>query len=640
MKNRVFRILVEFNRFFKGKRYLKFLFIFSGLASTAWFLIRVIPKPSRAAYPCMRTTAPLMSAFILYLLGLSGSFLAFKKAVANLRTRRIAAFTGLLILAVFASTLTLTFNKSIIQANAILPDPNQPIGVGKGIYPGRVVWEWDPEATNENCTNAYGDAWDLEKNTSYTVVDSLVQCAIIQLTGASGIEVAWDSLFIYFNRQHGKAGKSYSEGEKIFIKTNFVGGHRNRLNDDHSRKDHSRYGNSQTSPQVILSVLSQLIGKCGVPQENIYVGDPSKNMFKNTYDMLHGQFPGVHIVAELDEMEREMAVPGDTAVIFYSDKGTILGKSEDYLCRQLEEADYLVNIAALKGHMRAGITLCTKNHFGSHMSADASHLHPGLVQESTGFGKYRVLVDLMGHEQLGGKTILFLVDGLWAGADANLRPDKWKMSPFDNDWTSSVFVSQDPVALEAVCFDFLRTEYTVENTEFPYPQTVGTEDYLIQAADPLSRPSEIFYDPEGDGTTFGSLGVYEHWNNSVDKEYSRDLGAGPGIELIKPGLLNAIPSSVRMIENAMLGEDGIYISVYPNPAANELFTRLENNYSGSVSIKIFGMNGQLLSEDIAKKTEDVLIHRIDLSGLKDGEYLISVSYDGQSTVKRIMKAGF
>ena len=42
----------------------------TGLASLLWFLIRVIPKPSRAGYPCMRVAAPLASTFIIYLTGL------------------------------------------------------------------------------------------------------------------------------------------------------------------------------------------------------------------------------------------------------------------------------------------------------------------------------------------------------------------------------------------------------------------------------------------------------------------------------------------------------------------------------------------------------------------------------------------
>jgi hypothetical protein len=45
----------------------KLLFFLMGIISTIWFLIRVIPKPGRAAYPCMRVAAPFMSGFILYL---------------------------------------------------------------------------------------------------------------------------------------------------------------------------------------------------------------------------------------------------------------------------------------------------------------------------------------------------------------------------------------------------------------------------------------------------------------------------------------------------------------------------------------------------------------------------------------------
>ena len=45
-------------------------------------------------------------------------------------------------------------------------------------------------------------------------------------------------------------------------------------------------------------------------------------------------------------------------------------------------------------------------------------------------------------------------------------------------------------------------------------------------------PSGAVYDPERDGTVLKSLGVTEHWNNSIDKKYSRNLNSGEGIELI------------------------------------------------------------------------------------------------------------
>ena len=145
-------------------------------------------------------------------------------------------------------------------------------------------------------------------------------------------------------------------------------------------------------------------------------------------------------------------------------------------------------------------------------------------------GHYRPLVDLMGHKHIGGKTLLYMIDGLWAGKHAMERsPRKWNSSPFNGDWSSSLLVSQDPVAIDAVGFDFLRAEWD------DAPHRSGTGDYLVEAALANDPPSGTFYDPDHDGnaTQLASLGVYEHWNNSTDKQYSRNTGTGPGIELVK-----------------------------------------------------------------------------------------------------------
>ncbi len=52
---------------------------------------------------------------------------------------------------------------------------------------------------------------------------------------------------------------------------------------------------------------------------------------------------------------------------------------KDTLYAEMENADYMINVAALKAHARAGVTLTTKNHFGSHTRDGASHLHPALI---------------------------------------------------------------------------------------------------------------------------------------------------------------------------------------------------------------------------------------------------------------------
>ena len=60
-----------------------------GLFSLVWFLLRVIPKPSRAMYPCQRLAMPLASGFVAWLIGLAGSVVAFRKAKGLLRQSRL-----------------------------------------------------------------------------------------------------------------------------------------------------------------------------------------------------------------------------------------------------------------------------------------------------------------------------------------------------------------------------------------------------------------------------------------------------------------------------------------------------------------------------------------------------------------------
>ena len=55
---------------------------------------------------------------------------------------------------------------------------------------------------------------------------------------------------------------------------------------------------------------------------------------------------------------------------------------------------------------------------------------------------------------------------------------------------------------------------------------------MKEAAQADSPPSGTFYDPDGDGIGLQSLGVHERWNNAIDRQYSRNLGTGSGIELV------------------------------------------------------------------------------------------------------------
>jgi hypothetical protein len=135
----------------------------------------------------------------------------------------------------------------------------------------------------------------------------------------------------------------------------------------------------------------------------------------------------------------------------------------------------------------------------------------------------------MGHSQIGGKTVLYLVDGLYPGIHPKEQaPRPWNSPPFDGHWASSLLASQDPVAIDSVGFDFLWNEYQ------DFPRKGGADDYLHEAALANDPPSGTFYDPDHQTNVkrLPSLGVHEHWNNAQEKKYSRNLGKGNGIELV------------------------------------------------------------------------------------------------------------
>ncbi len=144
---------------------------------------------------------------------------------------------------------------------------------------------------------------------------------------------------------------------------------------------------------------------------------------------------------------------------------------------------------------------------------------------------YNGLVDMNVHPQTGGKTVLYLIDALYATQHNEFRLAsvcKWQSAPFNDHWTSSLFASQDGVAIDSVALDFLRNEPTLSAIV-----TGAVDNYLHEEAlAPTSRPPVPSTIPPSTGKPLASFGVHEHWNNATDKQYTRNLGKGAGIELV------------------------------------------------------------------------------------------------------------
>ena len=634
----------------------KILFILTGVFATVYFLVRVIPKPSRAAYPCMQATAPFMAAFVVYLFSLGASVVAARSAKNRFnKSKYLSAFTYVIICG-FLIFLSQSQVPDSVKAgeyvfNSDSFTPNDPIGEALGIFPGRVTWMWDPEATNESCSNtsnndgtigAGDDGWFMEHNNDINVIDSMITKSLYALTGEREHQASWDRVFRYFNQQHGIGDYGYRSGQKILLKINATtayGSAGDNYYEDLSRNDDTRSNAfaAETNPYLVLALLDQLVNIAGVPEEMIYVGDPARNIYKWIYELWYSHFPGVKYLGN-DNIHPALNVADKGRIpvhiteedrIFYSDGGTIMPAAlTDKLFTIFEEIDYLVNIPTLKAHSTAGITLAAKNHFGSFTRTWAMHLHDGLMKNSDnperlGYGLYRVQTDIMMHKLLSGKNLFMIVDGLYPGEDALGVPFKWESEPFNNDWCSSIFMSFDPVAIESVCHDFLRTEYNGPTISESRPNWYGVDDYLHQAADSSLWPEKLVYDPDNDGVLIASLGVHEHWNDSYNKQYTRNLGTGHGIELI------SVHEGISGIDNPDIRNT---IRIYPNPAVEYII--ISNKSAEVLKFTVLDMQSRIAGTGQVEPDSD---SNFNMNSLSPGVYNIRIIFPDREELRRVIK---
>jgi hypothetical protein len=492
----------------------------TGVCALMWFLIRVIPKPSRATYPCQRVAAPLASGFVVWVLGLLGSTLLWRRAKGMMARSRyvLAALCAVAAVAVIWGAIGATDSNPAAAAFVPSEPANSPMGVAQGIHPGRVVWVRNADATSWD--GSTGNWWD-DGNTDPKIVAGMVSSALKDLTGAASDTQAWDALFRYFNKTHGFGDTGYRKPEKVIVKINM----------NQERGQDWRPDQGMPSPQMVCALVQQLIKVAGVPGSALtiydasrYVGDPIFQRIRGSSDP---EFQAVtFVVSPKNAKDGRIAAVPDTTKPLKTVAGTV------YLPTCLTEAKYLINLALLRGHTLFGVTLCGKNHFGTTYFEKngwtPSPLHSSGSRNNP-MGSYNCLVDLNGHQETGGKTLLYLIDGLYPAR--NQTAGVIRYASFDNDWFSSILASQDMVAVDSVGLDFLRSEQAAAGSAMG--DVVGNPDnYLHESAQANRPPSGTAYDPEGDGTTLESLGVHEHWNNPKDRQYSRNLGTGNGIELV------------------------------------------------------------------------------------------------------------
>jgi len=421
--------------------------------------------------------------------------------------------------------------------------PNTPMGEGRGIHPGRVVWVHEPKVATwdavtgmagrvPSVTNNTGQWWD-DQNCNPEICTEMMSAAVKATAGEKSEKKSWEMLFKNFNETHGFGNKGYKPGEKIAIKVNF--------NNDRSNTQPWTPGWGYPSPQMLQAFLRQLVQNAGIPGEDITVFDCTDGRI--IIDPIFNRImadpdPRLHkitfAVNPMTAARGRVAVEPDMTDPIQFSYPDMLGEKGPGLAYQstvVTHSKYRVSYALLRAHTICGATLCTKNNNGTIFWPSSNYWGPRVyhnyITKTRKLPDYNAWVDMLAHRQIGGKNFLNFLDGIYSARESESQVLRWKS--FDDHWTSSVFMSQDPIAIDSVGLDFIRNE----------PNEVGVhgnghpDNFLHEAALVSDPPSKTKYSPHKDGAPIfaKSLGVHEHWNNPTERKYSRNLGKKEGIDL-------------------------------------------------------------------------------------------------------------
>lgn len=190
-----------------------------------------------------------------------------------------------------------------------------------------------------------------------------------------------------------------------------------------------------------------------------------------------------------------------------------------------------------------------------------------------------------------------------------------------------------------------------------YLFTESTDDYFSHnvffgnaATNEPQDDAKITSDPEFVNPGQGSFG-FESLDGYKLQASSPAIGAGKQMttESISDFFGNVVSPSCAVTIGAYQWSSGLglndhaerlsQVSIYPNPVDNYATLDIFNTYRGKVNMRLFNVEGKLLSNSRFSKNSELLSRVLTLDTLKAGTYILHITMGDEVIVKTIMKVG-
>lgn len=312
-----------------------------GIIALCWFLIRVIPKPSRAAYPCQRAAFPIASAFILWLTSFFTSAFFFMKFRKSLKEYKLA----------FSVVFVILLGLSILINSFVGPD-NTLFAEGASNYSKAY---WDENKRIER----------LENNT----ISTFDEVAVVQSDEANASDITFGEIEAMVAESVELAGGLsgiVNNGDYVVLKPNLV------TLPPTPEPEYAELSGMATDWRVVKAV-AKLVRELN-PDGKIYIIESSaasstREIFE-FYKYTEENFPEVDQIVALEDSCGAFEDYTDVNLeeIFLDDEVRLYPDEEKpnlspafYINKIYSNADVVISIPVLKNHKEAVITGAVKN---------------------------------------------------------------------------------------------------------------------------------------------------------------------------------------------------------------------------------------------------------------------------------------